>query len=563
MALLRGFIVSVLSVAWLGCGLSPSSIDQNAEAQSFDAKLAKAPAAYEAIDGEYVVVFNSQSGLYASFAHGNPINPDAPNQTLQVLDSFPSLSAILVRDASNGQSTLRSIATDTSVSYIQQNYKLDPWPIPQVVGAAKVIASPSFFDQIQQPAIWNLARIDQPDWDAENPNDAFIWSEGIFGYGVRAYVIDSGINPHPEFGCLDSFSEVCVNPGDDRIDEQNAYPDPGQVDTVGHGTHVAGTLGGVNYGVAKGVTLVPINVDVGGQPTVASMLAGMEHVLTVHSPEDFAVANISISGPKNVLIDAAVNNLIQAGIPVVVAAGNNEAPISCERSPANVPGALTVAASNIQDEAALFSNQGSCVDVFAPGVDILSAGRDGGTAILSGTSMASPHVAGSVALLLEGVRNMDGGSIDPEGVAAVVNCTATPDALLDVDSSTANRLLYMRNFGSAGILGYENLAEPPILSFAEPSPGAEVPNPVRISANYETCALGSIKLEELDAPNGQVQRTIAPTTGKPSEWVAVFEPGPVYLRATICDYFDHCVSEQTSFTALPAASTIYLPIVGR
>ncbi len=272
--------------------------------------------------------------------------------------------------------------------------------------------------EVQSPAPWNLDRIDQR---ALPLDDRYVYETS--GAGVHAYIIDTGIRTtHLEFS--------------GRVGE--GFTTYGTVeDCDGHGTHVAGTLGGTQYGVAKGVTLHPVRVlDCNGEGFVSDVIAGIDWVTGHFIPP--AVANMSLGGEPSPVLDATVEASIAAGVTYVVAAGN-EASNACTFSPARVEEALTVAAMGPDDEGADFSNHGPCVDLFAPGVEILSAWHtsDGASEWLEGTSMAAPHVAGVAALFLALHP-----SATPQEVADELLEMATLQTLSQVRPATPNRLLF-------------------------------------------------------------------------------------------------------------------------
>ena len=274
-------------------------------------------------------------------------------------------------------------------------------------------------------APWGLDRVDQralPLSGTYTPPAA-----DRAGAGVTAYVIDSGIAAgHHDLGGR-------VRSGFTAIDDGR-----GTRDCAGHGTHVAGTIGGTEYGVAPAVALVAVRtLDCEGGGDTSGVIAGIDWAARDHRAGTPAVANLSLAGPAGENVDAAIRGLVDDGVTVAVAAGNEDED-ACDSSPAREPTALTVAATDRDDRRASFSNRGSCVDLFAPGVDIVSDWYSGDTATeeLSGTSMAAPHVAGAAALLL---------GADPGLTPAQVTDRLLGSATAGVVSGprdTVDRLLY-------------------------------------------------------------------------------------------------------------------------
>jgi subtilisin family serine protease len=211
-------------------------------------------------------------------------------------------------------------------------------------------------------------------------------------------------------------------------------------DCNGHGTHVAGTIAGRTLGVAPEATIIPVKVlDCIGSGTLAGVVAGIDWMVTNHEAGVPAVANLSLGGAVSVTLNAAIARAVADGITVVVAAGNSDDD-ACNASPASEPSAITVGASDQTDARASFSNWGSCVDMFAPGTQILSAAISGPSAeaTLSGTSMASPHVAGAAALLLDAYPDLT-----PAAVAQQLTTAATRNTVADVGDGSPNRLLFI------------------------------------------------------------------------------------------------------------------------
>jgi len=268
---------------------------------------------------------------------------------------------------------------------------------------------------------WGLDRIDQRNLPRNQT-----YSYTTTGSGVNAYIIDTGIRrTHTQFGGRAVIGFDAIRDG------QNTN------DCNGHGTHVAGTVGGSTYGVAKAVRLFAVRVlSCSGSGSTSGVIAGVDWVTANHiSP---SVANMSLGGGVSTALDTAVRNSIASGVTYAIAAGNANQN-AANSSPARVAEAITVGASTINDGRASFSNFGSVVDIFAPGVGILSAWRtsDTATATLSGTSMATPHVAGVAARYLQSNPGASAATVRN----AIVNA-ATLNHLTGLPSGTANRLLF-------------------------------------------------------------------------------------------------------------------------
>jgi subtilisin family serine protease len=339
----------------------------------------------DAVPGRYIVTLrDGMRGLGAS----------AQALVEEQADTFTaSLSA---RDA-------RRLAANPAVRVVEQD---------RIVRVASTQTDPA----------WGLDRIDQ-----RSRSMSRTYTPTDDGWAVTAYVIDTGIRiSHTEFGGRARYGWDFV--GGDGVAS----------DCEGHGTHVAGILGGRRYGVAKKVRLVAVRVlDCRGEGYVSDVIAGVNWV-TRHARKP-AVANLSVGGPYSPSFESAVAKSISSGVTYAVAAGN-EHDDACAGSPAGVAAAITVGATDVNDKRAYFSNYGKCVDLFAPGVNIRSsiAASNTATASWSGTSMAAPMVAGAAALILDASPGYSPGQVRNYLVAR-----ATTGKVTDMGSGSPNRLLYI------------------------------------------------------------------------------------------------------------------------
>jgi subtilisin family serine protease len=333
----------------------------------------------------------------AAVARGRKLGAEVTDQFTKAL---PAYSAEL------STSELAQVKADPAVDYVQPNRTY------RSSGANQ-----------KNPPSWGLDRVDQRATTLDKS-----YYRTATGKGVTAFIVDSGIAGHSD------LKHVAAGVG-------TVTGDPGTADCNGHGTHVAGTVGGTKYGVAKDVTLVPIRVlDCNGFASTDEVIAGLDAILEqpVTGPR---VANLSLSGEGiDTALDDAVKRVLAAGVTVVLAAGNGDkneiGQSACLISPAHVRTAITVGATDKKDRRASFSNYASCVDLYAPGVDITSDWLSGGKATISGTSMAAPHVTGTVAMYLERHPNAT-----PAQVQTALLNTATKDKVTNVSTSWPRLML--------------------------------------------------------------------------------------------------------------------------
>lgn len=353
----------------------------------------------------------------------------------------------------------------------------------------------------QTGATWGLDRIDQRDLPLNS-----IYNYNQTGAGVNVYIIDTGIRKtHTEFGGRAYHGYTAISDG------------RGSDDCNGHGTHVAGTVGGATYGVAKGAKLYAVRVlDCNGSGTTSGVIAGVDWVTQNRVLP--AVANMSLGGGASTTLDNAVTNSINAGVTYAIAAGNDNQN-ACNYSPARVAAALTVGATTSTDARASYSNYGSCLDLFAPGSSITSAWytSDTATNTIDGTSMATPHVAGAAALYLE-----TNPSASPSTVAtAIINAT-TANKVTNPGTGSPNRLLYSL-FG--GQPAPTPTPVPPTPTPTPPPSGEKI-----VNGGFEN---GSSPWVQYSKGGYQLITTNNPHAGSYSVWMGGYNSASDYIYQTI------------------------------
>ncbi|GAB3733714.1 hypothetical protein GCM10027598_58560 [Amycolatopsis oliviviridis] len=312
-------------------------------------------------------------------------------------------SSLIGFSATMSERQAKRLAADPSVASVEQNQRVHA------------------DDTQTDPPSWGLDRVDQSDLPFDQR-----YGYTTTGAGVNVYVIDTGVRiGHETFGGR-------AHDGHDFVDD-----DAVAQDGHGHGTHVAGTIAGAKYGIAKGATIYGVRVlDDSGSGTTAGVVAGIDWVTQNHVKP--AVANMSLGGSASSTLDGAVRRSIAAGVTYGIAAGNSNAKAS-NYSPARVTEAITVGSSTKTDSRSGFSNYGDVVDIFAPGTDITSSWNtdDSATKTISGTSMATPHVVGMAARYLQNDPDAT-----PDKVATALIDASIKDKLTNPGAGSPNRLLY-------------------------------------------------------------------------------------------------------------------------
>lgn len=365
------------------------------------------PAPAAAIPQQYIVVFHTPQQALSDLRSQQQWTSQQVNELVNktgvtALRTFDqTISGMLVQADSQQLAALKKVP---QVAYIEANSPVQLQPQPGVA---------------QQNPTWGLDRVDQRNLPLDRQ-----FNPAYNGQNVTTYVIDTGVMvEHSDFGGR-------ARHGYDFVDN-----DAVAQDCNGHGTHVAGTIAGSEYGVAKQAAVVGVRVlNCAGSGTIAGVIAGVDWVAG-QQPGQTKIGNMSLGGGASQALDDAVNRAVGRGVFMAVAAGNNNAD-ACNYSPARAAQVFTVGSSTSADQRSGFSNFGNCVEIFAPGSDIKSAWNNGGSNTISGTSMASPHVAGVAALYLQQQP-----ALSPAQLGQQLISNATPNVLSGVNGAP-NRLVY-------------------------------------------------------------------------------------------------------------------------
>ncbi|MDV2960441.1 S8 family peptidase [Shewanella algae] len=484
-------------------------------AQDYQAQLhAVNPA--KAIKDQYIVVFNTPAVINLNdpngvSAYASSMGARLANEHgIEVRQNFGnSLNGVLVK-ANAAQ--IQSLLKDPNIKYVEQDQRVSIEPMVEAAGD-------------QGGATWGLDRIDQRDLPL-NSNYHYDYD----GSGVTAFVIDTGVrNTHNEFGGRASS-------GYDFIDNDNDSSD-----CNGHGTHVAGTIGGSTYGVAKNVNIVGVRVlNCSGSGTNSGVISGINWVK--NNAQGPSVANMSLGGGASQALDDAVNAAVAAGISFVVAAGNDNSN-ACNYSPARAANAVTVGSTTSTDSRSSFSNYGTCLDIYAPGSSITSAwyNSNSATNTISGTSMASPHVAGVAALYLA-----ENPALSPTQLTNLLVSRASSGKVGDAKTGSPNKLLYSLA-GDDGGCGNDC-----------PSNDTPLDNGVGISVSG---VQGSSNYFYIDVPAGAADLNIDLAGGSGDADLYVSQGSKPTLNSYQCRPYKSGNNESCSFSS-PAEGRWYVMLQG-
>ena len=407
--------MAVAIAAILGATYSVQSLADFGTAELAD--VYNAPQA-TAIANKYIVVYKKPAYALSSDIASANFTASVSNQiqsdfNINVQEQFSvSFNGALI---TANEAQIEALRANSDIAFIEQDQTISISPM---------------FSARQSNPTWGLDRIDQRALPLDNQ-----FNPGQLGSGVTAYIIDTGVmNSHNDFGGRSRN-------GYDFIDN-----DPVSNDCHGHGTHVAGTVGGALYGVAKQVNLVGVKVlGCNGSGSTSGVIRGVEWV--ANNANGPSVANMSLGGGRSTAMNNAVKGAVDRGVFFAVAAGNDSGN-ACNKSPASEPTAYTVGSTTRTDNRSSFSNFGNCLDIYAPGSQVTSAwiGNNNATRTISGTSMASPHVAGAAALLLEDKPNLT-----PTQIANALKNNATSGVVKDPRAGSPNELLYVGGGSAPGL----------------------------------------------------------------------------------------------------------------
>jgi subtilisin family serine protease len=527
--LVAGLVAAVFAG---GCSEQPLTPSQDVN----KALLVNATPGAEYIDGQYIVVFKDDvtdvDTAIESLANKSALAP-----------TYRYTAAIKGFAGKMSAEQLDMMRLDPRVEYVEQD---------QIIR----------LDAIQTGATWGIDRVDQTSLPLSTTYEYY-----YTGSDVDVYIIDTGIRlTHSEFGGRALTGYDAITSGGTANDQN------------GHGTHVAGTVGGATYGIAKNATLYAVRVlDANGSGTTAGVVSGIDWVTANHSASRPSVANMSLGGSASTTLDNAVINSINSGVTYCVAAGNSRANAG-NYSPARVAAAITVAATASNDAfATSYSNYGSVVDILAPGSSIKSAyyTSNTATATLTGTSMASPHVAGACALYLEANPGAT-----PAQVATAIVAAATPNKITSVPSGTVNKLLYTLFSGgstptvpeapvlSSPANGATSVLIPPTLTWAASTGATSYQLQVSTSSTfgstvYNTSGLTatSVSVTGLSASTTYYWRVNASNAAGTSDWSSVYSfttaasSGSAPAAPTLVSPANGATNQSTTLTLRWNAST--------